>query len=37
LYRQQIITLNDAIKYNINERVDGKLAIEILGKINSLI
>lgn len=37
LYRQQIITLNDAIKYNINERVDGKLAVEILGKINNLI
>ncbi|MDD3262458.1 MAG: PKD domain-containing protein [Candidatus Absconditabacteria bacterium] len=37
LYRQQIITLNDAVKYNINERVDGKLAVEILGKINSLI
>lgn len=37
LYRQQIITLNDAIKYNINQFVDWKLAIETLGKINSLI
>lgn len=34
LYRQQMISLDDAVKYNIGSLIDGKLAIEILGKIN---
>jgi len=37
LYRQQMISLDDAVKYNINKLIDGKLAIEILANINSLI
>ncbi len=37
LYKQNIITLNDAIKYNINENVDWQLAIDIFEKINNLI
>lgn len=37
LYRQQMISLNDAVKYNIWTLIDGKLAVEILSKINSLI
>ncbi len=37
LYRQNIISLNDAVKYNIGENIDGKLTIDILGRVNDLI
>ncbi|AHB40990.1 hypothetical protein P148_SR1C00001G0183 [candidate division SR1 bacterium RAAC1_SR1_1] len=37
LYRQQMISLDDAVKYNIGTLIDGKLAVEILSRINSLI
>lgn len=37
LYRQQMISLDDAVKYNIGTLIDGKLAVQILSRINSLI
>lgn len=37
LYKQQMISLDDAVKYNIGNLIDGKLAVEILSHINNLI
>lgn len=37
LYRQQMISLDDAVKYNIGTLIDWRLAVEILSRINWLI
>jgi hypothetical protein len=37
LYRQNLISLDDALKYTLWDNIDWKLAIDILGKVNKLI
>ena len=37
LYRQQMISLDDAVKYNVGDLIDGKLAVEILSRMNNMV